>query len=783
MSEDVPPSRRPRRPVRTAPPTRKLSFPSRVRGSFRRGADRVLGADAGWSLGFVVVMVALLGSQRCGMDYGSLVVGEIAREEIRAKYDINLPDVEETEARRAEARRSIPDVYVLDRERGSRLTRELAKVFEEGRRAFAETGQQPEESGEAPPKLALRLGTRTVDALRRAGFSPEVEEALASAVRRVMSGLVIGNKALLERAPEVIVVHVPGDREERLSDYSGIIDLDEARKRVRAAVRASIEAPRDDEAALADLGASFVDANLNLDPEGTQARREAAAADVPPVLEKVARGTVLVPEGHKITPEIFEQLQQARDASRGRLGLVDLVGLVVVVSLLGFFLFRYASYHQRHFKKIRHLHALLILMMTTVLLLAQGLMWLTGEVVDRLAPPFNHLPSYYYLVPLGAGSIMIALLANGRIATVYSVFSALLFGAMAGWDPFLMTWALLVQLAGVYGISTYRERAALLRAGIVVGVVGAGATLALLALQGNLEPASQALYAACLAFVGGAVGVGLLVSFMLPMLESMFRVLTDVRLLELSNSSNPLLSELAVKAPGSYNHSLVVGHLAEDAARAIGANALFCRVAAFYHDIGKLLKPEYYVENQRSGNPHDKLAPSMSALVVAAHVKDGVKLAREAGLPEQIIDIIPQHHGTRLMSFFYRKAKDSSDPSMGPIKEEDFRYPGPKPQTREAAIFMLADAVEAAARTVDDPTRNRLREVIRKVSNAIVLEGQFEECDLTFVDLDRIQQAFLRTLVSMYHHRVDYPGFDFGRSKAEARGGPTGSGRRLVRSG
>ncbi len=206
--------------------------------------------------------------------------------------------------------------------------------------------------------------------------------------------------------------------------------------------------------------------------------------------------------------------------------------------------------------------------------------------------------------------------------------------------------------------------------------------------------------------------------------------------------------------------------MAEEAAKAIGANSLFCRVAAIYHDVGKVNHPEYFVENQRGINPHDRLSPSMSALIIASHVKDGIKMAREAGLPEQIVDIIPQHHGTKKMSFFYEKAKQAADPSMGPVKEEDFRYPGPKPQTREAAIFMIADAVEAAARTVGEPSPNRLREMIRKVTNSIVLDGQLDHCDLTFADLERIQEAFLRLLVSMYHRRVDYPGFDFGRSRS-----------------
>jgi putative nucleotidyltransferase with HDIG domain len=773
---------------RRARPTRKLNYPARVRHSFRRGADRILGADPVWSVAFVLLTMVLLGSQRCGVSYEPYAVGDIAAEDIRVKYDIDLPDEAETEARRAEARDAVPDLYVHDTERVVRLSGELASLFREGRTVIEAADDEGTRRRRA--SLESRFGQESIAALERHGFSTALERSSTALLRRGMRGLVIGNTALLQRETEVLVLHVPEGREERLTGFGTIVDLDGARERTRAAAEEVLELPATDRAAVAGLVASFVDANFSLDSEGTHARRRAAADAVPPVMERVAKGTVIARQGEKISAEVYERLESARRASSGRLGLLDLAGLALIVSLLGFFLWRYASYHQRHFKKIRHLHALLVLVMLSTLLLAQAILWLVGEVVDRFGPPFNEVQHYDYLVPLGAGSILITLLANGRIAMVYAAFTSLLYGAVNGWDAELMTWSLLVQWAGVYAISTYRERTALLRAGLVVGGAGALAALALQAMQGTLDPLSGSLYAAALAFLGGAVGVGVVVSFTLPLLEGLFRVLTDVRLLELSNLNNPLLSELAVKAPGSYNHSLVVGTLAEEGAKAIGANSLFCRVAAFYHDIGKLLKPDYYVENQRGTNPHDGLSPSMSALVVAAHVKDGIKLAREAGLPEQIVDIIPQHHGTRLMKYFYEKAKQSADPGLGPIKEEDFRYPGPKPQTREAAIFMLADSVEAAARTVEEPTRNRMSEMVRKVSNAIVLDGQFEECDLTFVDLNRIHEAFLRALTSMYHHRVDYPGFDFNKpdkgEKPEARGGAdpgSGDERRVARGG
>jgi hypothetical protein len=207
---------------------------------------------------------------------------------------------------------------------------------------------------------------------------------------------------------------------------------------------------------------------------------------------------------------------------------------------------------------------------------------------------------------------------------------------------------------------------------------------------------------------------------------------------------------------------VIVGTLAEAAAESIGANPLFCRVAAYYHDVGKMLKPSYYVENQREGvNRHDKLNPHMSALVIASHVKEGLFLARSYGLPQQVLDIIPQHHGTRKINFFYQKAKKSEDLEVEEVRESDFRYPGPRPQTREAAIFMLSDSIEAAARTLEDPSPARFKGLIRKIASDVVLDGQFDECDLTFSDLEKASAAFLRTLSSIYHHRVDYPGFEF----------------------
>jgi putative nucleotidyltransferase with HDIG domain len=705
------------------------------REGLRRYLEIVLGANLAWSVGFLGVVTVLLASQRCGSSYPHLAAGEPAPYDIRAIEDVDVPDEIATGERRAAARALVPDIYVHDTQKASTLEKAFAVELD---------------AGESLPAAERQL--------------------LVGWLRDVMQGLVIANKPMLLREKTITVLHTPSLREETVRDFRDVVDLDAARSEVRQRVAALDSLAPSTRASLAELLVNFLDANLSEDAAATSLRRDQAERAVLPVQVRVPKGTVLIARDQPVTPEIAARIALVEARSSPRAGVAQAAGLLILASLLAFFLFRYSTYHQRSFKRVKHLHAMLVSILLSMLLVSQAVVWIAEQVSHRFRSPFNDPKSYVYLVPIGAGAILVTLLANGRIAMVYAAIAAFLFGAQNGWELPMALWALLVQWAGVYAITSYRERSALLRAGLVVGGAGVLVALAVEAIAHAHEPWPHSLFGAALAFVGGALGVGLIVSFVLPLLEGVFRVLTDIRLLELSNVSNPLLSQLAVKAPGSYNHSLVVGTLAEEGAKAIGANALFCRVAAFYHDIGKIRKPEYYIENQRGVNPHDRLQPSMSALIISAHVKDGIRMAREARLPEQIVDIIPQHHGTRLMTYFFEKAKKQASPGNG-VNDDDFRYPGPKPQTKEAALFMLADGVEAAARTIDEPTPSRLKEMIQRIASRIVLDGQLDSCDLTFSDLDKIEQAFHRALVGMYHHRVDYPGFDFGRGKSERSGG------------
>ncbi len=247
---------------------------------------------------------------------------------------------------------------------------------------------------------------------------------------------------------------------------------------------------------------------------------------------------------------------------------------------------------------------------------------------------------------------------------------------------------------------------------------------------------------------------------LLPFIERLFDVQTDISLLELGDAAHPLLQELARRAPGTYNHSINVASLAEAAAESIGANGLLVRVGAYFHDIGKMFKPGYFVENQgRDANRHDSLLPAMSTLVIIAHVKDGADLARQNRLPQPIIDFIEQHHGTTLVEYFYQQAarQSENDPDKEVVEESSYRYPGPKPQTREAGVLMLADAAESASRTLVDPTPARIESVVEGIVMKRLLDGQFDDCGITLQELNRIRESLVKLLTAVYHSRVKYP--------------------------
>jgi hypothetical protein len=348
-------------------------------------------------------------------------------------------------------------------------------------------------------------------------------------------------------------------------------------------------------------------------------------------------------------------------------------------------------------------------------------------------------------------SILMTILVDIDLAILMTVLLDILIAVIYHNDMNLFVVHLLGGLVGVLSASSVKQRSDLIRSGLFISLANALGIISFIALlqKARLDVvAYNALWGILNGFFCGVLSIGFL-----PYFEHMFGISSNIKLLELSDFNQPLLKRLMVEAPGTYHHSLLVGNLAQTAAGAVGANPLLARVGAYYHDIGKLAKPEYYIENQDNLNKHDDLSPSMSSLIVLSHVKEGVDLAAQYKLSQDIIDIVEQHHGTSLVYFFYQKALEEEADAA----KEQYRYPGPKPQSREAAIIMLADAVEAASRALADPSYAHIQELVMRIINNKFIDGQMEECDLSLKDIHTISEQFCHVLSGMFHNRVDYP--------------------------
>ena len=406
----------------------------------------------------------------------------------------------------------------------------------------------------------------------------------------------------------------------------------------------------------------------------------------------------------------------------------------IFVVLIGVYMYRYAPKVMA--KKDN------IILIGSIMLLVIGLTKV--ETLTNMSP---------YLVPVAMAGMLITILLETKlalvVAMVLSILSALINNN--GFNYFFVY--LLGSLAGIFSVIRVRHRINLASAGLIISGINVIAIFSLQLMEGNtfVSIKYDLLWGILNGFVCSILSIGLL-----PYLENLFKITTDIRLLELADFNQPLLKKLMLETPGTYHHSLMVGNLAEAAASIVGANPILARVGAYYHDIGKLTKPEYFSENYPAVmSKHDDLTPQMSTLILIAHVKHGVELAREYSLSEDIINLIEQHHGTSLAYYFYQKALEEYE--IADIEQQQYRYPGPHPQSREAAIIMLADGVEAASRTLDEPNYLRLQELVRKIINNKFIDGQLDECELTLKDLHLIGEKFVYILTSMFHARVEYP--------------------------
>jgi len=502
---------------------------------------------------------------------------------------------------------------------------------------------------------------------------------------------------------------------------------------------------------IVDVTVEKITPNYALDDVQTAEARNQAADRVPDSAgDVVVKKNMIFVNAGEIDQSELQQLRAEHEAYFSHLGSrvwlqrLGLIGAVIIVAAVGSV---YVANYQPRIARNPARAIGLASLMVSMLLLSQ----LAGLGTER-----NYL--LFALAPTIVVSMILAIAYDQRFAFGIGMLHAVLATLATGENLEF----LLISLTGVaaccFLLEDVRTRSKLLEVGGGPALAMMGATFAVGWL--GMNPLEYVLQNAIFAGAAG-LAVGFLVLGILPFIERTFRITTSMTLLELADASHPLLRRLALEAPGTYSHSLQVATLSEEAAEAIGGNSLLCRVASYYHDVGKINKADYFVENQQSGhNRHFNLSPSVSLLIIIGHVKDGIELAKEYSLPTSVIPFIQQHHGTTLVEFFYHRARtgvDQTDPLVQEVQEHQYRYPGPKPRTRETAIVMLADACESATRAMDEPNASRIETLVHDMAMKRLLDGQFDESALTMRDLELIERSLVKSLLGLYHGRIQYP--------------------------
>ena len=680
---------------------------------------------------------------------GQPQVGKVADRDIYAPVDFSFNtglDTEKTARLKNEAALSARDVYDIDPavyENSAQNIKALFSALKE-LKAAEDAGL---EDRIAKLKSASRIELPDND-FKTLLASPESEKAEASILSQLEAILSQGvipaeeKENLKKQGKAAIKVRNPAGKTEYDAEVKNLKTLSDFQNPTQPLFADSPVTDNKLKSVMKGIVPATVSANLKSNVVETSRRREEAIAAVP-AQDKfidVVQGELIVKRGERITPFHVAKFEALRAASVSEQKFaLSILGIFFVVIILVIITGLYLKYYEPAiYSNNRHLILIAIM----------------AVVITAIGKAISLSNGAAYFVPVAIVPILIGLLLGARPAIVTAMVLSIFAGLVVG-ERFDSTLIFIAgSVVGIYTVRAVRKRSELFKAGMVVGVSSAVCVVGL-GILNNLE--SSVIFKDASMFLMNGIAVGIIIVGTLHIFESLFKITTNISLLELADPNNPLLKELILKAPGTYHHSLIVGNLAEAACDVIGANGLLARVGSYYHDIGKVEKSEYFAENQPiTESQHDKLAPTMSSLIIINHVKDGLEKAKKAGLNGALMDFIEQHHGTGLIYYFYQRALESVE-DLNKLEEEGFRYPGPKPQTKETAIVHLADSVEAASRTLQNPTPANLEELVRRIINNKFIDGQLDECDLTLKDLNIIAGTFTKVLTGVYHTRVQYP--------------------------
>ena len=717
--------------------------------------------------------------------YHTYKLGEFADSNIKANHSIEFEDEEATEASAKEAEKHIPPVFDYDPDAYASLVQRVHGAF----KVLRQNPSNKEGKEVFEKNIGRAIDNNSYKLIFDNLFSWRIEKALLYLVSAASSKYIIENRELIlgEGSGELIIQDVTKPESERnyqaASSRLKVVQvlqnsstMDEARKKIdskMSEIAAKFTGP--EKKVIAKLASGLIGPNLKFNSDKTKQLRYSTRGKVNKVIIRVNRGEIIARDGEPIDRRQLLILSHLRSSDSELNSFVYYLFHFFIIFLTFYSISVYSRF-SLYINKPKT---------KDVLALGSGIIvftvfykvWLF--LASLLSGYFIGLPNdiFLFLFPYVGLAFLFRVIFSTEIAALASIAAVVVVGLMTEGNFGIAGYALFSSFIGIVGVRKFEQRSSLLRAGVYTGVFQMLFAAAIILTKVYTLNFSwyHIIYSVGAGLISGLISA-LVAEAIVPVFEHIFNYTTNLKLLEFANSTNVLLRDLLVKAPGTYHHSMLVGQLAGAGAEAIGANALLARVGAFYHDIGKIGKAQYFIENQNPGmNPHNKLNPTMSARILVSHAKDGVKLAKENKLGASISDIVEQHHGTSLMKFFYRKAMDlnKNDEQAKTVDPMDYRYPGPKPKSKEAILVMIADSCEAACRSLEDPTPSRIQTTVNAIINNMFVDGQFDESNITLKRLKVISQVYTKTLISINHTRIEYP-----EIKAEERYGDFSERRR-----
>ncbi|SIQ44525.1 hypothetical protein SAMN05880580_105251 [Priestia flexa] len=638
---------------------------------------------------------------------------------------VTIEDKESTEKKKAEAKEAVEDVYTQKTEYAQNQVDLVASIFDAIIEVNKEYDQLENKSETSKQEM---LQDKLPDNIRKGLSDKAISELLQT------------NKEELSVAKDAVVtaVHHVMKNQVMISDLEEMKDQAEGQLVYTTNVSSSLKA------AMNEIARSSIIPNVIYDPQKTSENRQAAVEKIEPV--RIKQGQIIVEENQLINADIYRQLQLAGLLNNKGM-LQPFIGLsLLIIIMIGGAAFYLRGLHANTYKPL-----LLYAIITSITIALMKILSFFQQI---------DLSEIGYLAPVAVGGILLRVLMNEKIAIISSIIFAICGSIIfngeltTAFNMNIGIYFLISNITAILFLMDKQRKARVLQAGLVVALMNVIVSLSIIFIKNGQLDTMELGYYSLMAMASGIISSVLAIG-LLPFFESGFGILSTMKLIELSSPNHPLLRKILTETPGTYHHSVMVANLSEAACETIGANGLLARVGAYYHDIGKTKRPQYFIENQMNiRNPHDTLSPKVSKNIITSHTTDGAAILRKHKLPKEIVDIAEQHHGTSLLKFFYHKALEQTEEE---IKEEDYRYEGPKPQTKEAAVICIADSVEAAVRSMPNPTPEKIEKLVRSIINDRVEDEQFIECDITLKELELIRQALCETLNGIFHSRIEYP--------------------------